>query len=137
MAKDSKDWRNSGWRAPGEASNFSAGALAAAGGSKTAGVTAGVSSTGGAAAGASGAAGTTAELREEAAAELAAAGASVAASTTAELPEEAAAELGEGLSCRDRVTIHENKDKDMVYKRLAKGNFEKVTAAEKTWLRKH
>ena len=113
MAKDSKDWRNSGWRAPGEASNFSAGALAAAGGSKTAGVTAGVSSTGGAAAGASGAAGTTAELGES------------------------PAELGEGLSCRDRVTIHENKDKDMVYKRLAKGNFEKVTAAEKTWLRKH
>ena len=103
------------------------------------------------------AASTTAELREEAAAELgegAAAGASGAASTTAELGEEAAAgasgaagsaeelgespaELGEGLSCRDRVTIHENKDKDMVYKRLAKGNFEKVTAAEKTWLRKH
>ena len=59
-----------------------------------------------------------------------------AAGTTAELGE-SPAELGEGLSCRDRVTIHENKDKDMVYKRLAKGNFEKVTAAEKTWLRKH
>ena len=126
MAKDSKDWRNSGWRAPSEAPNFSAGALAPAGGSKTAGVTAGVSSTGGAAAGASGAAGTTAELREEAAAELgegAAAGASGAAGTTAELGEEAAAcasgaagttpdpaELGDGLSCRDTVTIHEKKD---------------------------